>query len=83
MNTLNDPLILGFLIPESSLGAPAARPDLKISLKVWPMLEGDSSCKLEVSVQATIAVYSLHVNVCVTHPLVAVPNMHFLQNLGT
>ncbi|BES97676.1 Bardet-Biedl syndrome 9 [Nesidiocoris tenuis] len=82
LQTLQHQIATHLQSSKSSLGAPAARPDLKISLKVWPMLEGDSSCKLEVSVQATIAVYSLHVNVCVTHPLVAVPNMHFLQNLG-
>ncbi|KAF6204168.1 hypothetical protein GE061_002508 [Apolygus lucorum] len=67
---------------KNSLGAPIGRPDLKMSLKVWPMLEGDSTCKLEVSIQAMTEIHSLHVNVCVTHPLVAIPNSHHVQNLG-
>ncbi|XP_073983161.1 Bardet-Biedl syndrome 9 isoform X2 [Rhodnius prolixus] len=64
------------------LGAPLNRPDVKISLKVWPILEGESSCKIEISIQAVTLVHNVHATVAVHSPLTALPNSHVLQNLS-
>ncbi|XP_014245601.1 protein PTHB1 [Cimex lectularius] len=67
---------------KNTLGAPTNLPDLKLIPKVWPLLEQETACKFEVSVQALTPVHNIHITVTVQHPMLAVPVSHYIPNLN-
>ncbi|XP_014288392.1 protein PTHB1 isoform X2 [Halyomorpha halys] len=67
---------------KESLGAPTQKSEIKLTTKIWPMSDTDTTCGIEIYLTTGSSVHNVNIMIEVSKPLLAEPATHFIQTIN-